>query len=165
MSKFIHIKYRICWTDNGVFAPREVDGFAFEIPGWPEFHCCVRWGNRLWENSVFNDWLIDQYETGRAISEAGYPQCKEDAPEIMRKLLDSKGKDVIREVMRRSGLIAFENPREAPVAPGMMSEAENRSGLADRERTASRGKPDLSNEDEAEGYALAVQEGAFWSRL
>ncbi|TAK84343.1 MAG: hypothetical protein EPO20_14740 [Betaproteobacteria bacterium] len=32
--------------------------------------------------------------------------------------------------------------RDAPVAPGMMSEAENRFGLADRERTASSGKPD-----------------------
>jgi hypothetical protein len=103
-SLLLPIRYRIEWNWQGS-ASREVSGFAFEIPGWPEFHCCVRWGNRMHEESLFNDWLIDHYESGLAVMEAGRLERKEDAPETMRKLLDSKGKDRIHKVLRAYGAL------------------------------------------------------------
>lgn len=56
---------------------------------------------------------------------------------------DDAGK-LARAVIAESALSQSERKitRDAPVAPGMMSEAENRSGRADREQTASSGKPE-----------------------
>lgn len=84
--------------DAGLYAPRKVDGFAFEIDGWTEFHCCVRFGNRYGDDFMAR-WVIDHYETGLAISDAGVLNRKEDAAAAMKKFLDSKGKALVHQKM------------------------------------------------------------------
>lgn len=97
---FKPIKYLIDWRPG----TKLVEGFAFETPGWPEFHACVRYGNRSGD-SLFDDWIIDQFETGLAVSEAGRLKCKEDAPAALAKVLRKVGKKGVREALRKKGVL------------------------------------------------------------
>jgi hypothetical protein len=89
---FVPITYRIALKDEC----KMVHGWAFETPGWPEWHACVRWGNR-YADELFNDWVIDHYETGLAISAAGHLDSREEAPAKMAALLELKGRDVVHQ--------------------------------------------------------------------
>lgn len=102
---FVPIKYLADCRIDGASVPRKVSGWAFQIPGWPEFHACVRFGNRFDPYGLCDHWLIDHYETGMSIIEAGNLARKEDAPEVMRKLLDAKGKDCVHKTMRNRGVL------------------------------------------------------------
>jgi hypothetical protein len=101
--KFVPITYKIHWTEKGVLAPREVQGFAFRIPGWPEFRCCVRFGDRFGDD-LFADWIIDHYDTGLAISEAGRLKRMEAAPRKMKKVLDAIGKERVHKALLKQGI-------------------------------------------------------------
>lgn len=92
---FVPIKYRIWLHTHSV----EVNGYAFETPGWPEWHACVRLGNR-WGDALFDDWIVDHYETGFALSGVGVLQRREDAPAAMAKLLNEKGRKLVRTKLR-----------------------------------------------------------------
>jgi len=94
-ANFLPIKYRIACGDG----PKEVAGFAFEAPGWPEWHACVRYSNR-WGEEIFSDWIIDHYETGLGLSCVGPLQRKEDAPAAMAKLLNSKKRETVLKRLR-----------------------------------------------------------------
>lgn len=96
---FVEIEYLVN-LENAT--PKLVKGFAFEIPEWPEFHCCVRWGNRGGAD-LFDDWIIDHYESGRAIRAAGRCMNKEDAPAAMRHLLEGMKREEVHEALRRGG--------------------------------------------------------------
>lgn len=105
-NEFKPIVYRIA-IGTGVVTGTldlEVAGFAFETPGWPEFHACVRFGNR-WNDGLFDDWIIDHYETGLAISPAGYFKNKEEAPAALAALLDKVGRERVNQELRRHGVI------------------------------------------------------------
>ena len=95
---FKPIAYMIDLRDG----PRQVNGYAFETPGWPEWHACVRYGNRYGDD-CFHDWIVDHYETGLALSGAGVLKRPEDAPKAMAKLLEEKGRDA---VAKRLGMIS-----------------------------------------------------------
>ena len=92
---FVSIKYLI---DQGgpTRPPREVEGWAFEIPGWPEFHCCVRHDFHH-PTSLFNEWIIDHFESGYHVGVT--LKCKEDAPLVMKQKLDAIGKKKVRRAI------------------------------------------------------------------
>lgn len=103
--EFMQITYKIARHDGSVW--REVTGFAFETPGWPDFHACVRLGNRMKSNddSLFDNWIIDHYETGFAISLAGSFEEQEAAPPALQRLLNEIGRERVEEVLRTYGVI------------------------------------------------------------
>lgn len=102
-DKFVPIMYRINALSTGNLF--DVVGFAFQTPGWPEFHACVRRGNRR-DASIQDDdgWIVDHYETGLAISPAGEFSCKEDAPAALAAHLDSVGRERVTEVLHGHGI-------------------------------------------------------------
>lgn len=92
---FVPLKYRIA-TGTG---PQEVEGYAFETPGWPEWHACVRQGSR-YGDSIFSDWIVDHYETGLGLSVLGTLKRKEDAPAAMAQFLNGKGRETVLKRLR-----------------------------------------------------------------
>lgn len=102
-TTFKPISYMVEWkTDGNPSGSKRVDGFAFETPGWPEFHACVRYGNRG-DSHLFGDWIIDHYESGLGISGCGRLTCKEDAPEVLARMLNKFGAKRVRKALRRNG--------------------------------------------------------------
>ena len=104
-SRFVRIRYRIHWN-GGKEDAREVEGFAFETPGFPEFRACVRMGNRLWnEESPFDRWLLDHFDTGLAVSidaDIGGPK---DAPALLAAHLKKVGRKNVRKALRKQGVV------------------------------------------------------------
>lgn len=100
--KFVKLKYLIDWKQNGQHAPFTVEGYAFETPGWPQFHACVRRGHRF-VTDLFDDWIVDHYETGMAISLPGL-RNRADAPAALAKRLDEIGVEKVTAALRKYGL-------------------------------------------------------------
>jgi hypothetical protein len=94
----VPIDYKVEWSQGKFTKSLDVSGFAFETPGWPWFHACVRYGNR-YGDSLFEDWVIDHYETGLAITLPKCLECKEDAPDALRRYLNTLGKKHVRKVL------------------------------------------------------------------
>lgn len=87
---FVRLSYLIDqsgWAHSDK-TPKRVDGYAFETPGWPDFHACVRW-DRYWPWSD-DLWIIDHYESGRCINRVAITD-KEEAPAAVAKLLSEMG--------------------------------------------------------------------------
>lgn len=97
--KFIRMAYLM---HMGKDAPRPVVGYAFETPGWPAWHACVRWGNR-YGDKIRPQWVIDHYETGLALSRCGHLKRKQDAPEAMRKVLEEVGREAVLKCLKEHG--------------------------------------------------------------
>lgn len=100
--KFVRIKYLIDWKQSGKNSPYPVEGYAFETPSWPHFHACVRRGCRF-TSDLFDDWIVDHYETGMAISLPGL-RNRSDAPDALAKRLDEIGVEKVTAALRRYGL-------------------------------------------------------------
>ena len=99
---FVPITYVIEYRWEGQ-TTRTVKGFAFEIPDWPEFHACVRWDRRNpWD--TFDDWIVDHFESGLAISDAGKLTAKEDAPYVVRNVLEKYGRRKVWRKLRERGV-------------------------------------------------------------
>ena len=102
---FVPIKYLIDQSYGSGNGPsRKVKGYAFQVPGWPNFHVCVRRGSRYFNDMNSDPWVVDHYETGLSVTSAGTFEKKEDAPAAMKKLLDSKGKTAVRKALRKRGI-------------------------------------------------------------
>jgi hypothetical protein len=77
---------------------RAVQGFAFETPGWPEFHACIRHDRRSpWD--AFDDWILDHYESGLAIAINARIERKEDAPAMVAAYLATLGREKVRKAL------------------------------------------------------------------
>jgi len=105
-ARLVPITYFIDQTGGGVWPAREplkVKGFAFETPGWPKFHACVRFDRRPeWEHK--KAWIMDHYESGLGLSGAGKVKRKEDAPNAVAKLLTMKGRREVAAALRKISL-------------------------------------------------------------
>lgn len=97
---FKRIVYRIDQSaGRGTGEFKEVVGYAFETPNWPEFHACVRQGARL--DSYVDGWIVDHFESGLAISEVGTLGSITDAPEEIAALLNKMGRKRVRKAIAR----------------------------------------------------------------
>jgi hypothetical protein len=101
---FVRIEYLIDQGCGGLDqgASMKVEGFAFETPGWPEFHACVRRGRR-W-NWYEEEWIVDHYESGYYVS-VGKLANKEDAPMALAAKLKEKGREKVHAVLRSWGAL------------------------------------------------------------
>lgn len=98
--RFVRIKYKLSHKDG----TPEVEGFAFETPGWPEFRACVRWGSRYGvdDDDIFNNWIVDHYDTGLAVS-LDRLSHREDAPAALAKRLEEVGREKVLAALQRHG--------------------------------------------------------------
>lgn len=87
--RFIRIRYLI---HQSVTGSRPVVGYAFETPGWPWFHACVRFDRRdTWSRKR---WIIDHFESGLALY-ACELKSRKDAPQAVAKLLHEMGAEKV----------------------------------------------------------------------
>lgn len=104
-TAFVKIEYRIDQSRGaGTGENRLVRGFAFQAAGWPEFHACVRRGGRYQTDWDGCPWIVDHFETGLALSEAGGHETKEAAAKALADLLNKKGKKKVYAALRKWGL-------------------------------------------------------------
>lgn len=92
------ITYLIDQSNKGQtpFPPRLVEGYAFQIPDWPEFHACVRWcGER-------GKWIVDHYETGYYVTLRRFNE-KEHAPILLRAKLRKIGRKKVHKALKKHG--------------------------------------------------------------
>lgn len=100
---FIRMEYVI--DQNGYsgsinYPPRKVVGWAFETPGWPQFHACVRFDrDQPW---LEDKWIVDHFETGLYVGEVKLT-CKEAAPKALAKRLNKIGRRKVLRTLRRKG--------------------------------------------------------------
>jgi hypothetical protein len=102
--KFKKISYLIDQS-GGFFdhTPKRVTGYAFETPGWPEFHACVRYDRRnTWSAKA---WILDHFESGLALSGVGTIKNRDAAPEALAAFLSLKGEFKVRAAIANLGVI------------------------------------------------------------
>ncbi len=86
-----HITYRIDQSGGNGGMSKEVEGFAFVIPGWEWFHACAR---------PFNDgWKVDHFESGYYCQV--FSKTLNDAPLDMKKKLEEKGEKEVRAMLAK----------------------------------------------------------------
>jgi hypothetical protein len=102
-KRFVKISYRIDWVTRDESTPIEVSGYAFETPGFPEFRACVRYGSRF-HDGLFDDWIIDHYDTGLAVSLHEPLKRREDAPALLAKRLSEVGRDKVLKALMKYGI-------------------------------------------------------------
>lgn len=102
---FIPIIYKTVWRDLPGSLPSEIEvsGYAFETPGWPEVHACVQLGRRD-SAMLFDEWIIDHFETGLAITCDKPIHTMEEAPYVLAAKLNKYGRPHVAEVLRRYGI-------------------------------------------------------------
>ena len=103
MKRFVKRAYLIDQTGGGLWSgtAKLVEGFAFETPGWPEFHACVRFDRR--DTWCEKNWILDHYESGCSLPYLGL-KSKEEAPAALAKLLESKGREKVAAALAKYGL-------------------------------------------------------------
>lgn len=101
MTTLVPMKYLIDWsivsTGEGSM---QVEGFAFETPGWPEFHACVR-RVMFGRCSELSEWVVDHFESGLRVRQVIGLRNRDEAPMALKKVLDRIGKKRVREVIGR----------------------------------------------------------------
>ena len=100
MRKFVKMQYLIDQSGYRPGATRLVRGWAFQVPGWPEFHACVRF-DTVWTSDLFNTWQVDHFETGLKCGGLKILTCKEDAPLVLKERLEKVGKRKIAALLKR----------------------------------------------------------------
>jgi len=89
-GKFVRVEYFIAQRND---PPKLVKGYAFETPDWSEFHACIRFDAcEVWSNKR---WIFDHYESGLALRQAGEPKYKDEAPAMLKRFLDGKGREKV----------------------------------------------------------------------
>lgn len=98
-ANFVPVKYLIDWSTMIARDSMAVEGFAFETPGWPEFHACVRYNHC---GSVFDmGWVVDHFESGLRVVQVKTLHRMEDAPAALQKVLDNFGRKRVTKAIGR----------------------------------------------------------------
>jgi hypothetical protein len=65
----------------------------------------VRYGNR-WGDDIFEDWIVDHFDTGYALSVVGHLNSMKEAPEAMAKALNRIGRETVLKRLSEFGVSA-----------------------------------------------------------
>lgn len=95
-KKFIKLRYLISQNNLGPRPPKTVTGYAFETPGWAQFHACVRFDKR--DTWFEKGWIVDHYESGFTVSQIEI-KTRSQAPQALARFLNGKGLEKVSAVI------------------------------------------------------------------
>jgi len=89
VTKFIPVLFKMCGTHGSLF---DHAGFAFELPGWPEFHAVAHTDND-------GRWTATHWESGRNCFPSDGCKTRAEVPDILRARLIMIGRDTVMKTI------------------------------------------------------------------